>query len=531
MADIKENNNERLKCWQRLQVHQRQVADMHMRDMFQEDEARSGRYSIRLENILLDYSKHRITGETLELLHSLARTCNVPARISALFRGEHVNSSENRPALHWLLRCPKATHTAGNDKELELVHAQLQKMREFVGLLGTGKITGVDGNPISKVVNIGIGGSDLGPRLAVDALAEYRNGCIEVDFVANLDPKEMAAVLAESDPKTTMFIVVSKTFTTLETMTNARAAMSWLKQQGCSSPEKQLIAVTSNRNAALEFGVPKDQVFEFWDWVGGRYSLWSSAGLSVAISIGMDHFEAMLAGAHLVDQHFQEAQQEQNIPVILALLDVWYSNFFGTQTTAIVPYDQSLRLLPEYLSQLMMESNGKSVSVLGDAVNESTSPVIWGAPGTNAQHAFFQMLHQGTHLVAVDFLLPMRSSHDQAQQLKQVSNCLAQSEALMVGEDSPADLNRQFPGNTPSSTMVYDELTPETLGMLLAFYEHRTYIAAMIWGINPFDQFGVELGKKLASRLITELQERSSSASEHDTSTRLLMQEYMDRNS
>ena len=377
-------------------------------------------------------------------------------------------------------------------------------------------------------INIGIGGSDLGSRLAVDALQTFRTGDIEVEFVANLDPKDLSAVLARSNAETTMLIVASKSFTTLETRTNAEALKSWLTANGCSDLSRHIIAVTTNKTAALEFGASEDNIFYFWDWVGGRYSLWSSVGLPLAIAIGMDNFEDLLAGAHTIDTHFQSAPLTKNVPVILALLSIWYSNFHKAESHAVIPYDQSLRLLPEYLSQLVMESNGKSVSRNGQAIESTSSPILWGSIGTNAQHAYFQLLHQGTHLVPVDFLLPLLNSSDQQQQLKLVSNCLAQSEALMMGQDDDTDANRNFPGNSPSSTMVYSSLTPKVLGMLLAIYEHKTFVEAMIWDINPFDQWGVELGKKLAGQLIEDISVNETSG--HDASTSLLMQEYLQRN-
>ena len=531
MADSEPENPHSENTWLALQSHQEQIADIHLRQLFQQDSARAENFSIRLEHLLLDYSKHRITGTTIELLLELADSCELDNKIDALFSGAHINTTEDRPAMHWLLRCPVDYECADRTGELALVHEQLDRMRDFVDRFGEGKVPGANGHPVTRIVSIGIGGSDLGPRLVVEALEKYRQEGVAVDFVSNLDPSDMGQALSCSHPDNTMFIVVSKTFTTLETMTNAALALDWLRENGCAEPHKQLIAVTSKRDKALELGIPAEQVFEFWDWVGGRYSTWSSVGLSAAMSIGMENFEAMLAGAHAVDEHFRSAEAETNIPVILGLLDVWYNNFFGAETLAVVPYDHSLNLLADYLSQLVMESNGKSVSADGHPLDISTSPVLWGSPGTNAQHAFFQMLHQGSHLVPVDFLLPLKSTSNQPQQLKQVANCLAQSEALMIGKESSGDPARHYPGNTPSSTLVYDELDPYTLGMLLAIYEHRTFVSAMIWNINPFDQFGVELGKQLAGTLVTELEKAEVTETRHDSSTHLLMREYQERNS
>ncbi len=531
MSEFNNENQDRAQIWQQLREHHRQIAALHLRDLFASEPDRASRFSTRLDELLVDYSKQRVTDETMSLLFSLADACNIPAKISALFSGEKINLSENRPALHTLLRAPvdHSVHLDGTDL-MPLIHTQLDRMRDFVQRLHTGKIRGARGAGIDRVISIGIGGSDLGPRLAIEALSAFRNKAIKVEFVSNLDPRDLSDVLAEANAETTMFIVVSKSFTTLETMTNAKAALTWLKQNGCPAPEQQFIAITCNQAAAREFGAVDDYIFYFWDWVGGRYSLWSSVGLSIAIAIGMDRFEEMLRGAHLVDTHFQTEALDRNIPVILGLLSVWYNNFFGTESHAVIPYDQSLRLLPEYLSQLVMESNGKSVSRTGHSIEYQTSPVLWGSIGTNAQHAFFQMLHQGTHLVPVDFLLPLLSSIDQDQQLKQVSNCLAQSEALMLGQHDNTDLNRQFPGNTPSTTLAYSELTPGVLGMLLAIYEHKTFVEAMLWDINPFDQWGVELGKKLASKLIQEMSGESAPATGHDASTLMLIREYLQRN-
>lgn len=531
MTDTNSKNQEKAQIWQQLIRHHEQIADMHMRDMFRVEPDRSQKLSIRIDDLLVDYSKHRITTETLSLLFSLADTCKLEERISALFAGEKINSSEDRPALHPILRAPADHILQLDDLDIvALIQSQLTRMRVFVQRLHAGEIRGASGLAIEKVINIGIGGSDLGPRLAVEALNAFRKGAIKVEFVSNLDPQDLSAALAGANPDTTMFIIASKTFTTLETRTNADAAKNWLEQNGCLELERHLVAVTTNQAAAKEFGAIDEHIFYFWDWVGGRYSLWSSVGLPIAIAVGMDNFENMLAGAHVIDTHFQTEPTDRNVPIMLGLLSVWYNNFFKADSHAVIPYDQSLRLLPEYLSQLVMESNGKSVRRDGQPVQHRTSPILWGTIGTNAQHAFFQMLHQGTHLVPIDFLLPLQNPSNQQQQLKLVSNCLAQSEALMLGQQDDSDANRQFPGNTPSTTMVYSQLTPRVFGMLIAIYEHKTFVEAMLWDINPFDQWGVELGKKLANLLMQDLLHAEVSTTDHDSSTHLLMQEYLNRN-
>jgi glucose-6-phosphate isomerase len=531
MANTDTDKLDKTQIWQQLSAHYEEIAALHMRDLFDKEENRANTLSIRLDDLLVDFSKHRVTDKTLSLLFSLADSCDIPANISALFAGEKINSSEDRPALHPMLRAPadQSLQLDGEDI-MPMIQSQLTRMREFVQRLHAGEIRGATGLAINKVINIGIGGSDLGPRLAIEALGAFKTGGIEVEFVSNLDPQDLHGVLASSNAETTMFIVASKSFTTLETRTNADAAKNWLRLNGCKELERHIVAVTTNKTAALDFGAIDDYIFYFWDWVGGRYSLWSAVGLPIAIAVGMDNFENMLAGAHVVDTHFQSQAAEKNIPVILGLLSLWYNNFFKAESHAVIPYDQSLRLLPEYLSQLVMESNGKSVSRDGRAIDHRTSPILWGTIGTNAQHAFFQMLHQGTHLVPMDFLLPLQNISDQEQQLKQVSNCLAQSEALMLGQQDDSNPNKQFPGNTPSTTFVYSTLTPRVLGMLIAIYEHKTFVEAMLWDINPFDQWGVELGKKLAMKLIQDLSDAEVSVSEHDASTLLLMREYLHRN-
>ncbi|NKB38640.1 MAG: glucose-6-phosphate isomerase [Gammaproteobacteria bacterium] len=521
----------RAEVWKQLKSHHEQVKNLHMRDLFAADSERADKYCIRLDQLLVDFSKHRITEDTVALLLDLAESCSLNSAIASLFAGDKINLSEDRAALHTCLRAP-AKDSLLHDSEnlITQVHEQLQNMEQFAGDLRAGKIRGAGGEKFNKVVNIGIGGSDLGPRLAIEALQAKADNDIDIEFISNLDPKELDSVLSACDPNRTLIIVVSKTFTTLETRTNADAAKQWLVDNGCTHLDKHMVAVTTNQSAAKEFGMTDEHIFYFWDWVGGRYSLWSTVGLSIAIAFGMESFRDLLAGAREVDEHFQTESAEKNIPVILALLSVWYNNFFEAESHAVIPYDQSLRLFPEYLSQLVMESNGKSVTLDGESVEHQTSPVIWGTIGTNAQHAFFQMLHQGTHLIPVDFIVAVKNPERQQQQLMQVSNCLAQSEALMLGQQHSSNLNQKFAGNTPSTTILYDELSPKVLGMLLAIYEHKTFVEATIWNINPFDQWGVELGKKLAIQIIQELSAAEPDEEKHDASTQLLMQEYLRRN-
>ena len=508
--------------WQALQAHHRTAAPVHMRDLFAGDADRIADFSIKAAGLFIDYSKNRITRETVDLLVKLAGSVDLTAKITALMDGARVNTTENRPALHTALRRPadKPLVIDGTDITA-LVQRELERIKQLVGRLHNGQLVGSTGKPIRKVVNIGIGGSDLGPRLVAEALYEYRTPVIEVDFVANLDAHDLHRVLDTSDPETTLFIVTSKSFTTMETHSNARSARGWLMENGCQDINRHFIAVSSNRKAVLDFGIAEDRIFDMWDWVGGRYSVWSTVGLPVAVAIGMDQFRDFLGGAYVMDRHFGNTAPDGNLPVLLGLLDIWYNNFFGAETRVVVPYDQRLRLLPEYLSQLVMESNGKGVTDDGRRLNCHSTPVVWGSIGTNAQHAFFQMLHQGTRLVPVEFLLPLNSAYGDHH--KVVANCLAQGKALMLGRENRQEPHRNFPGNRPSTTIIYDNLTPATLGTLLAMYEHRTYVQACIWGINAFDQWGVELGKSLANEIIDELEGKTGKNTEHDASTARLI--------
>ena len=517
-------------AWQALEAHQKDIGTRHMRDLFSTDPDRAQDFSISQNGLLLDYSKHLISKETIELLINLANQAGLSNKISTLFQGDKINTTENRAALHTVLRNPPGTPFSHDGMDLNmLVQHEMDKIESFVNELHSGHIRGYTGKSINTVINIGIGGSDLGPRLVTEALDAYRqSNDIEVLFVSNLDAQEIYAVLENADPETSLFIVTSKSFTTLETFTNADTAKSWLRGHGCTDIEKHFVAVSSNIEATGRFGISEERVFQLWDWVGGRYSVWSTVGLPVACAIGMNNFREFQLGAHEMDIHFRESALEKNIPVILALLDVWYNNFFGTESITIVPYDQRLRLLPDHLSQLIMESNGKSVSIDNKQVDYHTSQIIWGSIGTNSQHAYFQMLHQGTRLIPVEFLLPINSSRDNKDHYKLVANCLAQSKALMLGNENLENPHRHFPGNNPSSTIMYDNLTPGMMGGLLAMYEHRTFVQASIWGINAFDQWGVELGKILAKEIISEFEEGSVNKSSHDASTLALMQHFMD---
>lgn len=510
--------------WMALKRHYGQIRDAHLRDMFAADPDRARRYSLRLDKLFVDYSKHRVTEETLTLLLALAQAARLDDARKRLFSGAEVNRSEARAALHTALRAP-----AGPEQFLELtpitaqVHAELERMFNFVRRFNGRRVQGADGETLDTVIHIGIGGSDLGPRLAVDALCESWTPDTKVGFVSNVDGQDLFTLLRESDPRRTLFVVASKSFTTLETSTNAESARRWLAANGCTEIAAHFAAVTADAAKAEAFGIAHDRVFRIWDWVGGRYSVWSTVGLPLALKIGEQAFRQFLAGAHAMDRHFRDAPLPENLPVILGLLDIWYADCFGAETLAVVPYDQRLRLFPEYLGQLMMESNGKSVDNEGRSVARASSPIVWGSTGTNAQHAFFQLLHQGTHLVPVDFLAGTHPPRDPKHHARLLASCLAQSEALMAGCENPAEPHKHFPGNRPSTTILYDDLTPWTLGLLIALYEHRTFVQAVIWNINPFDQWGVELGKTLTRELVPELE--GAPSGEHDASTRQLLRE------
>jgi glucose-6-phosphate isomerase len=531
---------EELPAWTALSKHYSQVADLHMRDLFAADPERFERFSLRLENILFDFSKNRITAETLALLLDLARQAGVAEMIEAMFTGRKINITEDRIVLHVALRnrSNEPIYVNGEDVMPE-VNRVLAKMRRFSDAVRSGKWKGYTGKAITDVINIGIGGSDLGPKMVCEALKPYGRPGLRVHFVSNVDSTDLVETLRQVHPETVLFLIASKTFTTQETMTNAHSARAWFMATARDETAiaGHFAAMSTNEEAVRKFGIDPQNMFEFWDWVGGRYSLWSAIGLSIAIYIGMDHFEELLTGAHKVDQHFRRTPFEQNIPVIMALLGIWYNNFFGAQAHAILPYDQYLVHFPSYFQQGDMESNGKSVTRQGEWVEYSTGPIIWGQPGTNGQHAFYQLIHQGTKLVPCDFLAAAQSQNPLGDhQPILLSNYLAQTEALMKGktlEETRQELvaagitgeqldllipAKTFPGNRPTNAFLYPKLTPEILGSLIALYEHKIFTQGVIWNINSFDQMGVELGKQLAKKILPELTVEGP-VTGHDSST------------
>lgn len=530
----------RTKAWQDLQEHWQDVSPRHMRDLFAEDPGRFERFSLRVGDVLCDYSRNRMVAQTMTLLCALAREAGLPEKIERMFAGERINLTEQRAALHVALRnrVNRPITVDGRDV-MPQVNAVLDKMRRFCEQVRQGQWRGYTGQPVRDVVNIGIGGSDLGPRMAVEALRPYGRKDLRAHFVANIDPADLALTLADLQPETTLFVIASKTFGTQETLANAHAARDWFLTAAGDERHiaRHFVAVSTHAERVQAFGIDPNNMFEFWDWVGGRYSLWSAIGLPIALAIGMERFEELLTGAHLVDEHFRTAPLERNLPVILGLLGVWYINFFGAQSHAILPYSRCLGHFPAYLQQADMESNGKGVTCAGAPVGYDTAPVLWGQPGTNGQHAFFQLLHQGTRLVPADFLAPLLGHYapDDHQQML-LANCLAQGEALMLGrtaqeahrqmiadgldETRIAALlpHRVFPGNRPSNTLLFDKLTPRVLGTLIALYEHKIFVQGALWDINSFDQWGVELGKQLAGTLLAEIRGEQTSAG-HDAST------------
>src|SRR5690242_20227266 len=526
--------------WKALEDHYQAIRHIHLRTLFKEDPQRGQRLTLEAVGIYLDYSKNRITDDTLRLLLQLAETSGLREHIDAMFRGEKINVTENRAVLHVALRTPKdkAIFVDGQNVVPE-VHAVLDKMTAFVNRVRSGQWKGYTGKRIRNIVNIGIGGSDLGPHMAYDALKSYSDRNLTFRFVSNVDGTDCVEAVHDLDPAETLFIVSSKTFTTLETLTNARSARAWcLKALGDEQAiAKHFVAVSTNTQEVAKFGIDTDNMFGFWDWVGGRYSLDSAIGLSLMIAIGPEHFREMLAGFHEMDEHFRTAPFERNLPILLGLIGIWYNNFFGAETVAILPYDQYLGRLPSYLQQLDMESNGKHVDLEGNTVNYQTGPIIWGQPGTNGQHAFYQLIHQGTKLIPCDFigfkqtLNPLGRHHDLL-----MANFFAQTEALAFGkpaEEVKADgvpdfqvAHRTFEGNCPTNTILAERLTPETLGKLIALYEHKVFVQGTIWNINSFDQWGVELGKVLANRIMPELESAEEPQLAHDSSTNTLIQRY-----
>jgi glucose-6-phosphate isomerase len=533
--------------WQALCQHYREIAPLEMRALFSSEANRFERMSLSLNDMLLDYSKNRVTDQTMALLFELARAEQLPHQIEQMFSGAKINYTEQRAALHTALRnrSDRKVLVDGVDV-MPGVRDVLAKMGRFVQAVHGAEHRGYTGKSITDIVNIGIGGSDLGPQMVTEALSSYAIREIKVHFVSNIDGVQVSEVLSRVDPERTLFVVASKTFTTQETLTNAQTARGWLIEhlQAEAAVANHFVAVSTNAEAVAAFGIDPANMFEFWDWVGGRYSLWSAIGLPIALYLGMAHFEALLEGAHLMDEHFHSAPLEENLPVVMGLLGLWYSSFFEAKSHAILPYDQHLHRFPAYLQQAEMESNGKSVDRDGNPVAYSTAPVIWGEAGTNGQHAFYQLMHQGTQVVPADLMMPLESQapigrHHQIL----MANCFAQSEAFMRGrtfaealaelqakgmsevEAEPLASQMVMPGNRPSNTILFQKLNPRTLGSLIALYEHKIFVQGAIWRINSFDQFGVELGKKLASVIIPEL-ETDGEVTGHDASTNGLINHY-----
>ncbi len=530
-------------AWKALQAHCNQVHSRHLKTLFAEDPGRGERLVVEAAGLYFDYSKHRVTDETLRLLLALAEEAELRRRIDAMFRSDKINLTEERPALHVALRAPLgASIGVDGDDVVPKVHAVLDRMADFSTRIRNGSWKGHTGKRIRNIVNIGIGGSDLGPVMAYEALRHYSDRNLTLRFVSNVDGTDFAEATRDLDPAQTLFIISSKTFTTLETMTNAHTARSWsLAALGSDKAvAKHFVAVSTNAAEVSKFGIDTKNMFGFWDWVGGRYSMDSAIGLSTMIAVGADNFRAMLSGFHAIDEHFRSAPLARNIPVLMGLLGVWYNDFFGAQTVAVLPYEQYLKRFPAYLQQLTMESNGKSVTLEGAPVDYQTGPIYWGEPGTNGQHSFYQLIHQGTKLIPCDFigfcrpLNPLGRHHDLL-----LSNVFAQAEALAFGktpgqvraEGTPEWLvpHRVFEGNRPSTVILADQLTPETLGKLVAIYEHSVFTQGAIWNIDSFDQWGVELGKMLAQKIIPELEAPTEPPLAHDSSTNALIRRYRAR--
>jgi glucose-6-phosphate isomerase len=529
------------RAWKALATHYKQMRDRHLRDLFAADPERGERLTAEAVGLYLDYSKNRITDETVGLLVKLAEDCDLRTRIEAMFRGDKINLTEDRAVLHVALRAPRGTSiVVDGENVVPQVHAVLDKMADFSKRIRSGEWTGHSGKRIRNVINIGIGGSDLGPVMAYEALRHYSERSMTVRFVSNVDSSDFIEATGDLDRAETLFIVSSKTFTTLETMTNAHSARDWLLSGfggDVKAVAKHFVAVSTNAEKVSAFGIDTANMFGFWDWVGGRYSMDSAIGLSTMIAIGPDNFRAMLDGFHQMDEHFRTAPFEKNLPVLMALLSVWYTDFFGAQTVAVLPYENYLKRFPAYLQQLTMESNGKRVTLDGKLVAYDTGPIYWGEPGTNGQHSFYQLIHQGTRLIPCDFiafahaLAPLGRHHDLL-----LANVFAQTEALAFGkthgqveaEGTPDWLvpHRVFEGNRPSNTILADRLTPETLGKLVALYEHNVCTQGAIWNVNSFDQWGVELGKVLAQRIIPELENPGEPVLTHDSSTNNLIRRY-----
>jgi len=528
-------------AWRALEAHHKEIRELHLRKLFAEDQKRGERMTIEALGLYLDYSKNRVTDETLKLLFKLAEESGLRARIEAMFRGEKINITENRAVLHVALRAPRgASIVLDGENVVPQVHAVLDKMADFSTRVRSGEWKGHTGKPIRNVINIGIGGSDLGPVMAYEALKHYSERTITFRFVSNIDGTDFAEAVHDLDPSETLFVISSKTFTTLETMTNAHTARDWsLKGLGgdVNAVAKHFVAVSTNAAKVSEFGIDTANMFGFWDWVGGRYSMDSAIGLSTMLAIGPENFRALLDGFHEMDEHFRTAPFERNLPVLLGLLAVWYNDFFGAETVAVLPYEQYLKRFPAYLQQLTMESNGKHVTLDGIEVDYATGPIYWGEPGTNGQHSFYQLIHQGTRLIPCDFIAfaetlnPLGRHHDML-----LANVFAQTEALafgktpeqVKGEGTPDWLvpHRVFEGNRPSNTILADRLTPQNLGKLIALYEHNVFTQGTIWKIDSFDQWGVELGKVLAQRIVPELESKTEPKLQHYSSSNTLIRRY-----
>jgi glucose-6-phosphate isomerase len=528
-------------AWSTLALHYKTVSKLHLRQLFADDPKRGERLAVEAVGLYLDYSKNRITDETMRLLLQLAEESGLRARIDAMFRGEKINITEKRAVLHVALRAPRdESIVVDGENVVPKVHAVIGRMADFSNRVRSGEWKGHTGKRIRNVINVGIGGSDLGPVMAYEALKHYSDRAMTFRFVSNIDGTDFAEAVRDLDPSETLFIISSKTFTTLETMTNAHTAREW-SLAGLGGDEKSVakhfVAVSTNTAEVTKFGIDTANMFEFWDWVGGRYSMDSAIGLSTMVAIGPENFQAMLNGFHQMDEHFRTVPFEQNLPVLMGLLAIWYNDFFGAQTVAVLPYEQYLKRFPAYLQQLTMESNGKHVKLDGKKVRRDTGPIYWGEPGTNGQHSFYQLIHQGTRLIPCDFIAfskplnPLGRHHDML-----IANVCAQTEALAFGK-TPAQVeaegtpkwlvpHRVFEGNRPSNTIMAEKLTPETLGKLVALYEHSVFTQGAIWNIDSFDQWGVELGKVLAQRIIPELESKAEPQLAHDSSTNNLIRYY-----
>jgi glucose-6-phosphate isomerase len=523
-------------AWQNLKKHHAFLVNMHLRDLFKEDPDRFSKFSVQVNDILLDYSKQRVTQDTLEELIELANACDLKTQIQALFSGGIVNISEQKPALHTALRDPTATPLMVENQDVKkAIHAELQRVEQFVEAVRTGARLGATSQRITDVISLGIGGSDLGPAMVCEALHEYKTTDIRLHFVSNIDGKTLASLLKKCNPETTLCFINSKSFTTIETHQNAKALRVWFEPVLGLKTIEHLIAVTAQSERAEAFGILRENIFEFWDFIGGRYSVWSAVGLPIALLLGMSHFKAFLAGAHEMDKHFYSASFEQNMPVLMALLGIWNINFEEYATQAVIPYEDGLRQFPDYLQQLEMESNGKKAHQVSGFVSNATAPVVWGGVGCNGQHAYMQLLHQGTQIIPVDFLVAAQG-HPEFEEHQQLllASCFSQSKALMEGTAGNIDPNlktdhlrdaKQCPGNRPSNTLVFPKLTPKVLGSLIAIYEHKVFVQGILWGINSFDQWGVELGKTLVKKILPLLEQPlvSGETMNLDSSTRGLM--------